>query len=359
MRTSWMTEGCRSWRVALAAAAASAMVAPAPTPAEQTTVLARQDLPTSVAVYGGLAVWSMADPATGDYGLASSLHGGPASRLPVAPRSVPFDADVGPDAAGRPVAVYSRCRIDPDGGTRQHQVYLPTYVDGRGCDVYRYDFAEGRETRVAGASHSEVSEVLPSIWRDRLVFARIDPRPRGYARARARLRLLDLSHPARARALPGGTKGLSPGGPGPVSIDLYGTRLAYVWELIGPSCRGDFGEDQFKEDPITTELWLGSIHGQQRRLALGCSFDPVVFFQSPSFASGRLSYVAAGPGENATPPRTLRTLRLSSGSTSRSGAPSCVSAVVRSSDAVYVSRRIPCSAEGPTPPIYEVTRTVP
>ena len=38
---------------------------------------------------------------------------GVTSRVPVRPRSVPFDADLGPDVNGETVAAYSRCAREP------------------------------------------------------------------------------------------------------------------------------------------------------------------------------------------------------------------------------------------------------
>ena len=48
----------------------------------------------------------------------------------VAPRTVPFDADVGPDLAMRPTVVYSRCERERP---------------RRDCDIYRYSIARGVE----------------------------------------------------------------------------------------------------------------------------------------------------------------------------------------------------------------------
>jgi hypothetical protein len=140
-------------------------------------VLAKQEAPTAVTTHRGLAVWSAWSPQERVYRLAASREGGPAFVLPVAPRRVPFDADLGPDRHGRPVAVYSRCRREPPrDGFRGLQVGLPDYTRGRGCNVWRYDFARGRERPVRGAGRRRVSEYLPSIWRERLAFARIDSR---------------------------------------------------------------------------------------------------------------------------------------------------------------------------------------
>jgi hypothetical protein len=64
--------------------------------------------PTPIAVWQGRQVWSVPN-ATGGYGLVQRIGSGPVSALPVAPRGVPFDVDLGPTSSGGVYAVYSRC----------------------------------------------------------------------------------------------------------------------------------------------------------------------------------------------------------------------------------------------------------
>lgn len=49
----------------------------------------------------------------------------------------------------------------------------PAWTTGRGCDIFRFDFDADNEMRIPGASTNDSSEVLPSIWRDRIAFARV------------------------------------------------------------------------------------------------------------------------------------------------------------------------------------------
>jgi hypothetical protein len=55
--------------------------------------------PTPIAVWQGRQVWSVPN-ATGGYGLVQRIGSGPVSALPVAPRGVPFDVDLGPTSSG-------------------------------------------------------------------------------------------------------------------------------------------------------------------------------------------------------------------------------------------------------------------
>src|SRR3954468_10848784 len=72
--------------------------------------------PTPVSAYAGRLVWSQYDASIAGFRLVEA-HASPSgevtTQLPVPPRSVPFDADVGPGANGAPTVVYSRCATEP------------------------------------------------------------------------------------------------------------------------------------------------------------------------------------------------------------------------------------------------------
>ena len=90
------------------------LAAPAVARAEFT--VAETTRPTPVSAYAGSLIWSRYDAALAQYRLMET-HASPAgaqtTALPVPPRSVPFDADIGPDATGAPTVVYSRCTTEP------------------------------------------------------------------------------------------------------------------------------------------------------------------------------------------------------------------------------------------------------
>lgn len=351
----------RRW-FAAAAVACGLLLEPAGAAAQ---VLGASQGATKVAAYHGRVVWSAWDEGASAYRLTTSNGGGAAELLPVGTRTVPFDVDVGPDEHGRPVAVYSRCRREPVYGSLAELTWEPTWARGVGCDVYRYDFAAGRERKVRGASTAERSEFLPSLWRTRLAFAEIDPRRPGDAGLKPRLRLLDLRHPKeKPRAVPGGPAGLYPsggdrrrnrtaGGPGPTAIDLYGTRVLFTWALIGADCSYDYPRTE--SDPVTTQLWLARIGRRvtARRIDRACQSERVAFLQSPTLADGRISYIEAGPGISVGLPRRLLTRPLADGRASTLALPLCTIAAVRDSGFLYSSRRLDCG--GPSSP-WEIAR---
>ncbi len=135
---------------ALAATAASLAVAG---PAAAATVLVEQERPFSVDAAMGVSVYSQYDEAIDAYRLVAR-QGGESKTLNVDPLPVPFDVDVGTSRTGALVAVYSRSSGDEN------------------TDLYRYSFASGSETRLAGLSSDSASERDPSVWRGDIAFVR-------------------------------------------------------------------------------------------------------------------------------------------------------------------------------------------
>lgn len=241
-------------------------LAPATAHADQT--IARTARPTGLAAGEGLLAFSAYDPAVAGYRLMIS-RGGAVSAAAVAPSPTPFDVDVGPTESGRPYIVYSRCedRSSP----------VP-----RGCDVYAYDPATGRENRydVSTGGHSEVH---PTYWRGRIAFVRYygsgaDPHPVVYTRpARS-------SKPSeRLPALPA-RRCLVRGGCGEVTgtvdaLELYGDHLA---ETVHTVTHADFDRRQ-------TEVRLvGVDSGRSEQIAARGVGESGQRFIGPSFAAGRL-----------------------------------------------------------------------
>jgi hypothetical protein len=286
MQVTVVVAGVASVALAVAApAAASGPVGPL-SPAPLRAGAEPLDLPhavTPVAAYGGRLAWSRLDRATGRYRLVTRA-GGVTREVPVAPRGVPFDVDLGPDERGRVVAAYSRCDREPPAGGAF--VEFPKWADGRGCRLYRFDFATGRETPIAAANAPGASQFLPSIWRARVAFARVYPRRPGMRGRLPYLYVRALSGGGRSRRLPGGPRGvISVGGSAelvgqPTGMDLYGRRLAFGWAYRA----------RFSNTP--TEIRLDTVGGGGAVLerVLDASEITGDDFTAPAVAGGRVFY---------------------------------------------------------------------
>lgn len=188
------------------------------------------------------------------------------------------------------MAVYSRCdRIF--GPTRGE---LPIRASDKGCSLYAYDVRRRRERRLAAPSRAAGSEILPSLSRGRLVFARVAP-----ARATPRLPLLISARLGdyRERRLPRPSGWASPvvlgDNLGPVAIDVAGDRAALGWRYNAPrnACAG---ESQAGTAAVS-EVWLYDlVAARHRRVAGDChaTIDtPTGFgFTSPGLAGSALRY---------------------------------------------------------------------
>lgn len=149
-------------RAFLAAGILAAALA-VPARAETTKVIADGRGATGLSAYGGHLVYSVRDPVSKQWSLVR-WHAGHVEALPVPPRSVPFDADAGPDAAGHPVVVYSAC-------TRAAAPRDATAA--RGCHIMQLRLDRpSRPVPVAGTNRPGVSLTTPSRWRGDLAYAR-------------------------------------------------------------------------------------------------------------------------------------------------------------------------------------------
>lgn len=105
---------------------------------------------TTVHEYAGWVLFSRWDGTA--YRL-STWRAGVLRDLPVRPQATVFDADAGPNSAGRASAVVSLC-------------------DGS-CDLYVIGFRRGDELRpVRNANTTNRDEIAPTVWRGRLAFGR-------------------------------------------------------------------------------------------------------------------------------------------------------------------------------------------
>jgi hypothetical protein len=109
---------------------------------------------TNLSAFGQGLVWSRT-ASDGRARLVLRGFGAPTD-VPIAPKSGAFDPDLGRDASGNTVVVYTRC----------------AGVSGHNCDVYEFNFATSKERKLPGASTSRCSEFAPSISQGAVAFAR-------------------------------------------------------------------------------------------------------------------------------------------------------------------------------------------
>jgi hypothetical protein len=294
-----------------------ALLAPASAAAE-TGDIATLDRNTPIASYGGRLLWSAYDDATKQYVLTTRVNG-ITTPVPVARRSVPFDADLGPDAQGHVVAVYSRCtrEITPSGS------FAPSlYNRGRGCELYEYDFTAARETKLTAANAPAASEFWPTVWRGTLAFGRTydNKRDDPYVYTRA------LAGPGRSVRRAGGPRAACSHSAGrtqcadprlsrPEDLELYGRRLAFTWRYAG------FGEG------LTTEIRMDTLGAGQTRVAHqdGGGLTQVELGW-PAFAGGRLEFTRGCFGDPSGCPGRfgLSSYAIAGGATQTAPAPAAV-----------------------------------
>lgn len=293
----------------LAASAVSAAVAPA---AGADTRLDGPYAPSKVATYGGVTVWSRYFPDQRTWRLVYDTNtSGRSDLVPVAGRSVPFDVDVGPDQGEGVVAVYSRCTTEPR--FRASTRPLPAWTTGRGCDLYRYDFRQGTETRIGGASTAGNSEMLPTIWRGHLGFVRVyDERPYLYVR--------DIGPNTTSRRQPGGGRG-STNLPGPMALDLVGDQLAFSWTYE----RSGGG---------VSEVRLDNVGGGHRKIVGKGWEDSLLRYVTPTLSDGYVEFgeqrmLESDGGDTRSLGSWLWRYRSSTGELDRADAPAQLFAAVR------------------------------
>lgn len=240
-----------------ATAASLAVVGPAvPAAAADPTVLGTTTRATVVGAAGGWTAWSDASGRT--FALVVRAPDGTVSRPGVAPRGVPFDVDLGTDAAGRVVATYSRCAREPQavGGAN---ATAPQWASGRGCRLYRLDLASGAEKAFAPPKGGE-SQVLPSLSGSTLAYVRVARRPHGRAALMAR----DLRSKRTRRLQHGAIRGGSVFvAGGPASVDTDGARVAAIWRY----------EDREFHDFNATLLVTPVRGGRTKQVAYGVNND--------------------------------------------------------------------------------------
>ena len=111
-----------------------------------------------IAAYGGWVVWSERG-LDRLYRLVAFHDGAKQELTAVAPRPVPFDVDIGPDALGRPQATFSRC--------------VNEQVHPLRCRLRSLALLGGAEIGLPVPRSDKASDQLPSRWGNRVAFERL------------------------------------------------------------------------------------------------------------------------------------------------------------------------------------------
>lgn len=206
---------------------AAGLLAPAAARAGE-HVISVEWAPTPVSRYRAFTAWSGYDRGSREYRLKVAMGTTVKMLAAIAPRSVPFDVDLGPGPDGRVWAVFSRCRTDP-AVDPTIPPGLPVWARGRGCRLRwapvesMFDGRGGKETAVPGTSAAGASEFLPALWGRRVTFARV------YDSRRDQPNVYSTMAHKPTKLLPGGPRG-DTGLPGPMSIDtIRDGYVSYTW----------------------------------------------------------------------------------------------------------------------------------
>jgi hypothetical protein len=294
-------------------------------PAFGAAVIADSGAPTTVSRHDDVAAWSR--PAEGGgHELVVREGGGKPRVLPVERRGVPFDADVGPGPDGGTVIAYSRCETEPK--ALDETAPMVAHVTGRGCDLFLYDLDARAERRLDGASTAGASEVLPSVWRDEVAFARVYERRSGRSGSLPYLYRRPLDGSRGSQRQPGGARGGS-GLPGPTALDLYGRHLAFAWVWS----RGGRGQSELRLDTLGRGPLVVGRTGWR---------DSVARYLTPHGSRGRIAYglqrVVVRAGEPRSLASQLRRYRISNRAKERADAPAFLTAAAHDSgETVYAT----------------------
>ncbi len=236
--------------------------------------LAHVTAPTPIAAYGGWLAWSSQDATQPKlFDLMLRAPDGTVTRPAIAPRTVPFDVDLGPDVDGGVVAAYSRCTTEPDPDVSYPVPAL--YERGAGCAVYLLDIASGAERKATTVDAPGASEVWPSPWRGRIAFERI------YARKPSSTYLYvgRYDQTAPSTRVPGGPRGTDTRSAAS-ALELHGSSLAFAWSYQGSG------------EGLSTQIRLDTVGGGHDLVAnrRGGGAETGVDLAWPAFDGGWLTW---------------------------------------------------------------------
>jgi hypothetical protein len=225
---------------------------PSPTPPLPARTLGRLTADPPVSAVGDWLAWSV---QRRDGWHLETLHEGRLATPRIAPsRDLPFDLDLGTDAAGRPVATFSRCP-----NQTQHRPVLVR------CRVRVVDLEHGIERDAGVPAGPEASDRVPSMWRGQIAFARYvyggDPDVDQiflYTPGHAGLRRLGFQAVHRCHESDGCTSADDLWGRA-YGMDLGERRLAVLWDVGGSGSEDSAAELRVVrlDDPQSTFVAFG------------------------------------------------------------------------------------------------------
>jgi hypothetical protein len=185
-----------------------------------------------ISAQSGWVAWS-APAATGGYAL-TTWHEGATTTRPVSAGPLPFDLDLGTDAAGRVVATFPRCQTE---SANLNGLWTPP----TGCRIHAVDLVTGVETTLPIPTAKGASDTEGSMSGGKVAVARVDAKHPRVAQV-----LLWSPPSKKLTALPGGAmpKGKTNQQAGQVDgLDL-GANLASF--LFIPTGDHAYGEPSFQ-----------------------------------------------------------------------------------------------------------------
>lgn len=237
-------------------------------------VLAPAALRSAVTAGDGHVVWSVHDRVTGRYRLVDRYRG-TVQTLPVASSPIPFDADLGRDAAGRPALVYARCT-----GPRPGWSYaggLALAGGARECAIRMLVLGRRADQAVYINRPAWASDVLPRLNHGAIAFFRMHQR----AKIASRARLMRRSARGRLTSMAGGPLDVVDldGGrrwedsDGPLGLAFDGGTLLWTWDAHRRPARHCEGPEP---DPLAVTVVTARAGAPRRTQMTDCPSNPPI-----------------------------------------------------------------------------------
>jgi hypothetical protein len=257
---------------AIAVAALALWVGPAQGASVQ--VLAPAALRSGVTAGDGHVVWSVHDAASGRYRLVDRYRG-TVRRLPLASSPIPFDADLGRDAAGQPALVYARCTGPRSGWAQAGGLALA--ASARECAIRMLVLGRGSDHPVDVDRPAWASDVMPRLNHGAIAFFRM---PR-HGEIATRARLMRRSARGRLTSMAGGpldVVDLDSGqrwedSDGPLGLAFDGGTLLWKWDAHRRPARHCHG---LNPDPLAVTVFTARSGGPRRTQMTDCPSNPTI-----------------------------------------------------------------------------------